>query len=67
MQQASIELVRSAHPDWTEAQLIAQAKSDFQAAASRFMITTMETVKRIRPLATWGFYMFPCLLCNATI
>ena len=66
-QQASIELVRSAHPDWTEAQLIAQAKSDFQAAASRFMITTMETVKRIRPLATWGFYMFPCLLCNATI
>ena len=24
-----------------------------------FMVKTMETVKRIRPKASWGFYMFP--------
>ena len=58
-QQTSIELVRAAHPDWAESQLIEQAKDDFQRAATRFMIVTMETVKRIRPYATWGFYMFP--------
>jgi hypothetical protein len=44
----SIALVRSKHPDWPHAKLVAQAKHDFQAAAALFMIKTMETVKRIR-------------------
>ncbi len=59
IQQDSIDLVRAEHPDWNETQLVAQAKHEFQTAAALFMVKTMETVKRIRPKATWGFYMFP--------
>jgi hypothetical protein len=59
VQQDSIALVRAKHPDWREAQLVAQAKQEFQSAAALFMVQTMQTVKRIRPKATWGWYMFP--------
>ena len=66
-QQQSVELVRGAHPQWSEAELVAQARSDFQDAASRFMIVTMQTVKRIRPHATWGFYMMPYVYLPASV
>ena len=34
-------------------------KREPRLQAVLFMVKTMETVKRIRPKASWGFYMFP--------
>jgi hypothetical protein len=62
VQAASVALVRQQHPTWARERQEAQAKNDFQAAALKFIVTTMETVKRIRPKARWGYYMWPYLL-----
>ena len=58
-QDYSIALVRDAHPDWTEAQLTAEAKTAFDAAAMSFFVETLKLCARLRPNALWGFYGFP--------
>ncbi len=50
------ELVRKAHPTWSQAQLIAQAKREFTKASIEMYVMTLEAAKRLRPKARWGFY-----------
>ena len=58
-QQLSIELVKKAHPSLTDAAAAAQAKGEFEAAATKFFIETVKVCKEVRPNALWGFYGFP--------
>jgi hyaluronoglucosaminidase len=55
----SIELVKQAHPDWNDSQILATAASDFQTAGTEFFVATLEALRQLRPKAKWGFYGFP--------
>jgi hyaluronoglucosaminidase len=59
IQTASKNLVRSAHPNWTESQIETQAKIEFEAAAKDVMIKTLSRGKTLRPNAKWGYYGYP--------
>jgi hypothetical protein len=58
-QNASIELVRRAHPHWTTAQLINQATVDWEAAAMQVLVETIRFVRKIRPKLKVGMYSYP--------
>lgn len=58
-QKASEALVRREHPDWNNSQVQREAERQFDAAAQAFFQETLETVKRLRPQAYWGYYGFP--------
>eukprot|EP00035_Acanthoeca_spectabilis_P001287 m.79000 g.79000 ORF g.79000 m.79000 type:complete len:436 (-) comp10769_c0_seq1:129-1436(-) len=55
----SIALVKAAHPDWTPAQLEAQAKQEFETAGMNFFVETLKLCTALRPKALWGFYGMP--------
>ena len=48
-QNYSIELVMKQHPTWPKTQVIAEAKKEFEAAATEFFVQTLETCRRMRP------------------
>eukprot|EP01052_Picozoa_sp_SAG31_P020682 SAG31_NODE_1566_length_7856_cov_8.045607_11_plen_265_part_00 len=52
----SIELVRRQHQEWELPQLVAQASKDFNAASVGLFAGALQTAKRLRPNAIWGFY-----------
>ena len=57
---ASIALVRKAYPSWTDpAQIEAEAKTQFEAAALKLLVTTAQAVRKLRPKLKIGFYSFP--------
>lgn len=57
---ASADIVRAAHPDWTnETQIEAQAAAEFNAAARKFYERTISFMREIRPKARLGFYGTP--------
>eukprot|EP01048_Picozoa_sp_COSAG05_P003451 COSAG05_NODE_158_length_15673_cov_23.898946_11_plen_273_part_01 len=58
-QNYSIELERKAHPGWNESQLVTAAKSNFETAATEFLVQTLRTCRALRPRAKWGFYGYP--------
>eukprot|EP01084_Bolivina_argentea_P317261 550058_1 len=59
-QNISIELVKQQHPDWkNETQIISEAKSQFESAATIFFVETLKLCKSIRPNAKWGYYGLP--------
>lgn len=55
---ASMEIVLAQHPDWrsnmTRVQLAAQAQ--FESASKEYYLTTISTIKKMRPGAKVGFY-----------
>lgn len=57
--EASKELVRSIHPDWTPAQVNAEARLEFETAGRKFMEETLKLGQEERPNGLWGFYGFP--------
>jgi len=48
-QNASIALVKTAHPDWSEEQLLAEATKEWETAAMKLLLETIAFVKKIRP------------------
>jgi hypothetical protein len=58
-QNASIALVQKVHPSWSQAQVLAEATKDWEAAASSLLITTIRFVKKIRPKLKVALYMYP--------
>lgn len=58
-QDYSKQLVRAEHPSWPESKVEAQAKTEFETAATAFFTQTLNTVRGLRPRAKWGFYGFP--------
>lgn len=57
--EASRALVRAKHPDWTAAQVEAEARAEFEDAARKFMQETLKLGQQQRPDGLWGFYGFP--------
>ncbi|KAK7790617.1 hypothetical protein R5R35_005601 [Gryllus longicercus] len=55
----SRQIERRRHPTYSEAQIEAEARSRFEAAAKTFMETSLELVSQMRPRAIWGYYAFP--------
>ena len=55
----SQDLVREAHPDWSEEQITQQAALQFNAAGKEFFRSTLATVRELRPRARFGFYGMP--------
>lgn len=59
-QNKSMDMVRAAHPDWTnETQIAEEAAKEFNAAAQTFYKTTLSFLRKIRPKARLGFYGSP--------
>jgi len=58
-QQYSIQLVKQQHPDWSKEQLEAQAKQEFEAAAIKMFVDTLNLCNKLRPKALWGYYGMP--------
>ena len=58
-QDESVAMVRAEHPTWTDAQVRAAAEAAFEAAAIDWFATSLETGRRLRPRAKWGFYGLP--------
>eukprot|EP01052_Picozoa_sp_SAG31_P005795 SAG31_NODE_259_length_18917_cov_28.559677_21_plen_212_part_00 len=52
----SIKLVQHAHPSWTRAKIEAEAKTQFEEAATQLFVSALEQGKKLRPNALWGFY-----------
>jgi hypothetical protein len=57
----SLQLVREAHPGIANdtAKVAAMAKKEFEAAAVRFFVATLDLLRERRPKALLGFYGFP--------
>ena len=49
-------MVRSQHPGWAPKKIMAEAKKGWEAAALEWMVQTLETCKRKRPRAKWGYF-----------
>lgn len=58
-QTESKNLVSASHPDWSDEQIEAQAKIEYEAAAKNFFIQTLKKAKEVRPKAKWGYYGYP--------
>lgn len=56
---ASIALVKTAHPDWSEEQLLAEAAQEWEAAAMKLLLETIAFVKKIRPQLKVALYSYP--------
>ncbi|XP_040890885.1 hyaluronidase-1 [Toxotes jaculatrix] len=57
--EASRALVRSRHPDWSPAQIEAEARVKFEEAGRKFMEETLKLGQEERPNGLWGYYGFP--------
>eukprot|EP01084_Bolivina_argentea_P180158 311236_1 len=59
-QNYSIQLVMEQHPNWTnQTQIVNEAKSQFETAATKWFVETLKLCKTIRSHAKWGFYGLP--------
>jgi hypothetical protein len=57
----SMLLVKRDHPDWTDAHCFAEAKIQFEAAATHWLVATLELVKSLAPSCHWGYFGGPSL------
>jgi len=57
---ASLALVRDAHPAWAAAEVEGEAKRQFEAAAVEFLAATVRRGRALRPRCRWGYYGVPC-------
>ena len=55
-QNESIKLVRAQHPSWSEAQVVIEAKRQFNAGAQELWTKTFELAQNLRPNALWSNY-----------
>jgi hypothetical protein len=51
--------VHISHPGWSAAQVEAQAKAEFEAAALNLFVTALQHASAMRPKTLWGFYGMP--------
>ena len=58
-QNYSLEIVKAKHPTWSPAKIVEAAKAEFESAATNWFVKTLETCKKLRPKAKWGFYGLP--------
>jgi hypothetical protein len=60
---ASVDLVRSEHPGWTNmTEIVQEAQAQFEAAGLRLLIATAQAVRQLRPGIKIGLYSFPARL-----
>ncbi|CAD6190115.1 unnamed protein product [Caenorhabditis auriculariae] len=64
-QQESMRLVQQQHPGWPDNLIKQRAEKEFDRAAREFFLETLRLGKKLRPLAKWGYYLFP--MCNGNI
>jgi hypothetical protein len=50
-------IVRAQHASWTDEQIEAEAKSQFEAALQQLLVRTIRLCKELRPRATWGYFL----------
>lgn len=55
----SIDLERQRHPGWSQKALQLEASKSFERAGKIFMQKTLELAKKLRPMASWGYYAYP--------
>ena len=55
-QNESIKLVRAQHATWSDGQVLAEAKKQWNAGAELFWTKTFELAKKLRPNALWSNY-----------
>jgi len=55
----SLKYVRELHPDWSQAQLDAEAVRTWNVSALEFMVETLKTAQAMRPKAKVGYYGRP--------
>lgn len=58
-QNASIALVKTTHPDWSEEQLLTEATKEWETAAMKLLLKTIAFVKKIRPKLKVAMYSYP--------
>ncbi|CAD5112632.1 DgyrCDS1847 [Dimorphilus gyrociliatus] len=58
-QDRSIELVKRRYPTWPMDKIIEESRKEFEKSARQFMEATINLGKKLRPMAKWGFYLFP--------
>ncbi|XP_053378798.1 hyaluronidase-1-like [Mercenaria mercenaria] len=57
--QASEDLVRKHHPDWSKGKIEDEARKEFENGARIFIQSTLDTCRKLRPGGYWGLYLFP--------
>jgi hypothetical protein len=55
-QNESIKLVKAKHPTWGDAQVLSEARTEFNLGAQQFWTKTFELAKKLRPNALWSNY-----------
>ncbi|KJH41058.1 hyaluronoglucosaminidase, partial [Dictyocaulus viviparus] len=58
----SIQLVRQQYPSISKKSAEEMARKEFDAAAKKIFLSTIQLAQQLRPFARWGFYGFP--YCN---
>ena len=55
-QNESMKLVKAQHPTWNDAQVLAEAKKQFNLGAEMFWTETFKLAQKMRPNALWSNY-----------
>ena len=55
-QNESIKLVKAKHPTWGDAQVLSEARKEFNLGAQQFWTKTFELAQELRPNALWSNY-----------
>ena len=58
-QEYSLDRMAHAHPTWNASSVNAAASRAFEQAAETFFVTTLQTLRALRPRARVGFYGYP--------
>lgn len=58
-QNLSIQLVARQHPEWPLERQQAEAKRQWESAALRLLVETVQAARSVRPKARWGYYNYP--------
>lgn len=61
----SVKLVQEKNSQVTLEEADEQAEKEFNDAAREFFVKTLETARKIRPYARWGYYGYPYCNVNA--
>lgn len=61
IKRASQQYARQRNPGKSAAQIDQIAKAEFEVAAKRLMLDTINLCKQVRPRAKWGYYAYPDL------
>lgn len=59
IREESLKRARAGHPGLSNEEVERIAAEEFEAAAGRFLLVTLEACKAERPRAKWGYYAYP--------